>query len=102
MAGDVVVEEGGEIVVVVPPGGAPGTLSVAGTVDLSGGGAVRLMGDVGALQPGDYTILSADALLCDAAEWRCAAASRYTLVVRRRGDRLVLTAAPKGTRLIFR
>ncbi len=103
VAGDVVVEEGGEIVVVVPPGGVPGTLSVAGTVDLSGGGAVRLVGDVGALQPGDYTILSADVLLCDAAEWRCAAAaSRYTLVVRRRGDRLVLTAAPKGTRLIFR
>ena len=54
------------------------------------------------LPTGNYTILSADALLCDAAEWSCAAASRYTLVVRRRGDRLVLTAAPKGTRLIFR
>ena len=69
----------------------------------TGGGVVRLEGDVAQLRAGNYVVVRAASVSGKANGWSCACANdgyRYSVSVR--GGELVVSAYPPGTMLSFR
>ena len=102
VAGDVVLAEGGSLVAVVDETGAVGTLTTTGSLDLSRGGSVVFTGEVARLEPGVYTLVSAERLSFGGT-WTCPLPMpSRTATLRRSGDDLILNVCARGTLVIFR
>ena len=102
VAGDVVLAGGGSLVAVVDETGAVGTLTATGSLDLSRGGSVVFTGEVARIEPGVYTLVSAERLSFGGT-WTCPLPMpSRTATLRRSGDDLILNVCARGTLVIFR
>ena len=91
-----------EAVAVVDETGAVGTLTTTGSLDLSRGGSVVFTGEVARLEPGVYTLVSAERLSFGGT-WTCPLPMpSRTATLRRSGDDLILNVCARGTLVIFR
>ena len=101
VTGDLVVSNG--LVAVVNDAGAVGSLTVHGRVEIAAAaGEVTFAGAVDHLQPGDYTLLTADEL-AGGGTWSVTSPSRrYFCRVRQEGNAVVLTVALRGLTVSFR
>jgi hypothetical protein len=102
--GDLKAAAGGcSITAVVAADGTIAPLVVTGALDVSAGGVVTLVGDIGKLVGGDYPVVSAASIVGTAAGWRCECANdRYRYVVRVSGGDLVVSVVMPGTVLIMK
>ncbi len=102
VTGDVEITSNGTIVAVVADDGSVQTLTVTGTAKFNGG-TITLAGNVGAIKPGSYAILHADALQNGGGQWIAPPKTShnfYTVTVT--ADTIYLNVLEKGLRMIIR
>jgi hypothetical protein len=102
VTGDVEITSNGTIVAVVADDGSVQTLAVTGTAKFNGG-TITLAGNVGAIKPGSYAILHADALQNGGGQWIAPPKTRrniFTVTVT--SDSIYLNVLEKGLRITFR
>ena len=105
VTGDLVVAPGGVFEVAVAPDGSVGTLTVSGSVDISGGGTVLLTGSTKTLGPGEHMLVSCPSISTGTGEWIVTGAAlrggcSYGVAVR--DGALLLVVRSAGTLIEFR
>jgi len=106
VSGSVALEAGAALEVTVKPDGSVDTLTVTGSVDLSNGGVVRLVGEVANLAMGRHTLVQCDSIeAADAENWSIqgpAMSDKISLTVRIIDGALVLDINALGTTILLK
>ena len=102
VVGDVALAPDGEIVVAVGDDGSVHCIEMSGTVNLAGGGTIRVVGNVSALQLGKHPILSAETILFDGAAWTVECPSGRSGIQLRASGGVLSLYVPGGTILIIK
>ena len=101
VTGDVTLADNGGLVAVVKEDGTIDGLVINGDISLNGG-AVTLTGAVADIQPGVYTILSANSITNGGGAWTLPVLRKFSFGLAFTGTEVRLTVAKTGLKVILR